>query len=178
MTAGLTIKDLQPDDVDDLATAFEDWPKPRSTFEKYAVQAEAGQRDVLVARLDAVLAGYVTVYWRPSYPSYAAAGIPEVRDFNVLAAFQRRGIGTALMDAAEERVARAGHPVVGIGVGLYGGDGYGYGSAQRMYVKRGYIPDGAGMIIDGVRAEPGNTFMLDDAPVLMFTKRLTPVRGA
>ena len=44
-----------------------------------------------------------------SYPSYAAAGIPEVRDFNVLAAFQRRGIGTALMDAAEERVA-AGRP--------------------------------------------------------------------
>ena len=30
MTEGLTIADLVRADVDDLATAFEDWPKPRS----------------------------------------------------------------------------------------------------------------------------------------------------
>ena len=173
----LTITDLVPGDIDDLATGFEDWPKRRSTFERYAEEAAAGKRDVLVGRLDGALAGYLTVYWQPSYPAYAAAGIPEIRDFNVLAEFQRCGVGTALMDAAEARVAEAGRRVVGIGVGLYGGDGYGYGSAQRMYVKRGYVPDGAGLVIDGVRAEPGNTFMLDDAPVLMFTKRLTPVSG-
>jgi GNAT superfamily N-acetyltransferase len=168
VTDGLTIADLTASDVDDLAAAFEDWPKQRSTFEKYADEAAAGRRDVLVARLHGELAGYVTVYWQPSYPAYAAAGIPEVRDFNVLHAFQRRGVGTALMDAAEARVAKA----VGIGVGLYGGDGYGYGSAQRMYVKRGYVPDGAGIVIDGVRVEPGTNVYLDDSPILMFTKSL------
>jgi GNAT superfamily N-acetyltransferase len=166
------ITDLVRDDVDDLAAGFEDWPKPRATFEKYADQAETGQRDVLVARVDGELAGYVTVWWSPKYPLFAAREVPEVRDFNVLQAFQRRGVGTALMDAAEARVAEAGHRAVGIGVGLYGGDGYGYGSAQRMYVKRGYIPDGAGMVIDGVRVEPGTNVYLDDAPILMFTKDL------
>jgi GNAT superfamily N-acetyltransferase len=169
----LRITDLVREDIDDLATGFADWPKERSTFEKYADEADAGRRDVLVARVDGELAGYVTVYWRPSYPAYAAAGIPEVRDFNVLPAFQRRGVGTALMDAAETRVAEAGHRAVGIGVGLYGGDGYGYGSAQRMYVKRGYVPDGAGVVIDGVRVEPGTNVYLDDSPILMFTKDLS-----
>ena len=90
----------------------------------------------------------------------------------MLHAFQRRGVGTALMDAAEARVAQRGRRVVGIGVGLYGGDGYGYGSAQRMYAKRGYVPDGAGMVIDGVRVEPGTNVYLDDSPLLMFTKHL------
>ena len=172
MTEGLTVADLVPADVEDLATAFEDWPKQRSTFEKYADEAEAGLRDVLVARLDGELAGYVTVWWSPKYPLFAAHGTPEIRDFNVLHAFQRRGVGTSLMDAAEERVAQRGGRVVGIGVGLYGGDGYGYGSAQRMYAKRGYVPDGAGMVIDGVRVEPGTSVYLDDTPLLMFTKDL------
>ena len=45
MTEGLTVADLVRADVEDLATAFEDWPKQRSTFEKYADEAEAGRRD-------------------------------------------------------------------------------------------------------------------------------------
>lgn len=172
MTDGLTISDLVPADVDDLATAFEDWPKKRSTFERYADESASGERDVLVARLDGELMGYVCVLWRSPYPPFAVVGIPEVQDFNVLRAFQRRGVGSALMDAAEERIARAGHAVVGIGVGLYGPRDLGYGNAQRMYVKRGYVPDGAGMVIDGVRVEPGTNVYLDDSPVLMFTKVL------
>lgn len=171
MTLALTIADLEPSDVDDLASGFEDWPKERSTFERYADQAAAGDRDVIVARVDGELAGYVTVYWTPSYPLFAKLGIPEIRDFNVLRRFQRRGVGTALMDVAERRVAEAGCAAVGIGVGLYGGDG-GYGSAQRMYVKRGYVPDGEGLVIDGLRIEPGTNVYLDDSPVLMFTKEL------
>ena len=42
MTEGLTVADLMGADVEDLAMAFEDWPKPRSTFERYADEAEAG----------------------------------------------------------------------------------------------------------------------------------------
>jgi hypothetical protein len=41
-----------------------------------------------------------------------------------------------------------------------------------MYAKRGYVPDGAGMVIDGVRVEPGTNVYLDDSPLLMFTKDL------
>lgn len=172
MTEGLAIADLAPDDVHGLAAAFADWPKPRSTFETYAAEAAAGDRAVLVARLDGAVAGFLTISWKSPYPPFAAAGIPEVQDFNVLDDLQRRGIGTALMDAAEGRIAEAGGRVVGIGVGLYAGDGYGYGPAQRMYVNRGYVPDGAGVMVEGVAPRPGSTIVLDDSPVLMFTKRL------
>ncbi|MGI4775446.1 MAG: hypothetical protein ACRYE9_00700 [Janthinobacterium lividum] len=34
---------------------------------------------------------------------------------------------------------------VGLGVGLYVGMDGGYGSAQRLYIRRGYIPDGKGI---------------------------------
>lgn len=44
------------------------------------------------------------------------------------------------MDIAE-KIAFERSDEVCIGVGLHGG----YGSAQRMYVKRGYIPDGSGV---------------------------------
>ena len=75
-----------PADVDDLATAFEDWPKQRSTFEKYADEAEAGLRDVLVARLDGELRRVRDrLVAARSTRSFAADGIPEIRDFNVLA---------------------------------------------------------------------------------------------
>jgi len=34
------------------------------------------------------------------------------------------------------------------------------------------VPDGAGIVIDEVRVEPGTNVYLDDSPVLMFTKYL------
>ena len=44
-----------------------------------------------------------------------------------------------LLEIAEKEVATKGD-IVGIGVGLYED----YGPAQRLYIKRGYIPDGKG----------------------------------
>ena len=53
---------------------------------------------------------------------------------------QRKGIGNRLMDIAE-RIAKQYADTVCLGVGLCDA----YGSAQRMYVKRGFIPDGRGV---------------------------------
>jgi GNAT superfamily N-acetyltransferase len=162
---------MQESDVDELAEAFESWPKPRTTFERYWTEAGSGERDVLVAMLDDQVSGYVTIRWRSPYPVFVAAGIPEIQDFNVLADFRRQGIGTALMNSAEQAIVAAGHDRSGIGVGLYAD----YGPAQRMYVKRGYVPDGAGVMV-GSRAprppRPGTTVRVDDELVLMFTKAL------
>ena len=58
--------------------------------------------------------------------------------------------------------------VVGLGVGLHAG----YGSAQRLYVRRGYVPDGAGVVIDGRSVPEGSEIKLDDSPVLRMTKEL------
>jgi GNAT superfamily N-acetyltransferase len=161
----LAIRPLNGGDPVVMAAAFAaiGWDKPESQYQRYLAEQEAGTRDVLVATVDDVFAGYVTVLWESSY----FEGIPEICDFNVLPTYRRRGIGTALMDAVEAMVAER-FPVVGIGVGLYPD----YGQAQRMYVRRGYLPDGRGLIYDGRQVPPMETIRNDDDATLMFTKQL------
>jgi GNAT superfamily N-acetyltransferase len=163
----ITVRSIVEADVDALAAAFADWPKERDLFVRYAALAAAGAKDVVVALEGESIVGYLTIDWTSHYPAFAAAGIPEVVDFNVVARARRRGVGARLMDEAERRIAERG-PIAGIGVGLYAD----YGSAQRMYVKRGYVPDGAGLVVDGVAPEPGSTIVLDDSPALMLIKPL------
>ncbi len=164
---GYEIRALRDDDPEVISAAFSaiGWDKPVSQYEKYLAEQRAGTRDVLVATVDDEYAGYVTVRWKSSYEPFN--GIPEIQDFNVLPKYRRRGIGTALMDAAETLVAERSD-VVAIGVGLYAD----YGTAQRMYVRRGYIPDGRGLIYDGKQVPPGEMIRNDDSATLMFTKSL------
>lgn len=71
------------------------------------------------------------------------------------------------MDTAEQ-IAEEYSDIVYLGVGMHSG----YGSAQRMYVKRGYIPDGSGVWygdkVCGHYADCRN----DDDLVLYMSKKL------
>lgn len=158
---------LSPEDIDPLATAFASWPKTRDLFDTYAQRVSQGTLDMVVAASDGQLLGYLLIEPNSPYPPFAAAGIPEIADFNVLRSQQHSGVGTALMDEAERRIAQFSD-TVGLGVGLYSG----YGTAQRMYVRRGYLPDGAGVVLNCQPVPPGTTITLNDDPMLMFTKRL------
>ena len=112
------------------------WDKPAAQFELYLDEQEEGRRWVCVAEWGQVVAGYITVLWESDDPRFRGSGIPEVVDLNVLPEYRRRGIGLALLSQAEAEVsARA--DVIGIRVGLHSG----YGSAQRLYVSNGYVPD-------------------------------------
>ncbi len=163
----MAIRTLQSEDVDALAEAFQSWPKPRQLFVDYAKRVDAGSLDLVIAELAGRVAGFLIVVWESTYPPFEAAGIPEIADFNVLPSARRQGVGNALMDEAEHRVSQRSSRV-GLGVGLY----VDYGSAQRMYVRRGYLPDGAGVVLDGVSVAPGSMIRLDDDPELKFTRGL------
>jgi len=158
---------LAAGDIAEIADAFAalGWNKPAAQYQRYLAEQAAGTRDVLVARGDGKFCGYVTVNWRPDYPPFRDAGIPEVQDFNVLPVYRRRGIGTRLMDEAE-RTAYARAAVVGIGVGLH----HDYGAAQRLYVLRGYVPDARGITAHGRRVNWGDDVKVDDDLVLFLTK--------
>ncbi len=167
MDTGYAIRALRDGDPEVISAAFTaiGWSKPVSQYDAYLAEQRAGVRDVLVATVDDTFVGYVTVRWESAY----FGAIPEIQDFNVLPLYRRRGIGSGLMDAAESRVAERS-AVVGIGVGLYAD----YGTAQRIYVRRGYIPDGRGLMYDNHPVPPGETVRNDDAANLMFTKSLHP----
>jgi len=160
---------LTASDIGEIAAAFAalGWNKPASQYETYLREQTDGARHVIVAREAGRFAGYVTVLWRSVYEPFAEAGIPEVNDFNVLPDLRRRGIGGALMDEAERLIATCA-PIVGIGVGL----DTGYGAAQRLYIRRGYVPDGRGITTHGRRAEYGDSVKIDDDLVLWLTKAL------
>jgi GNAT superfamily N-acetyltransferase len=165
----LEIGPLGKDDAPVIAAAFEalGWDKPVEQYRRYLQEQAAGERAVLVAQLDGGFAGYVTIVWSPTYAALREAGVPEISDFNVLPHVRRRGIGTALMDAAEALVGERSD-TVGIGLGLYPD----YGPAQRLYVLRGYVPDGRGVVWRGRTAAPGESVEVDDDLALYFTRKL------
>jgi GNAT superfamily N-acetyltransferase len=166
---GLTIQPLEAADVQPIAAAFAaiGWDKPASQYERYLAEQQRGARLVLVASVDGRFAGYLTIVWQSGYPPFRAATIPEVVDFNVLPGYRRRGIGGRLMDAAERLIAERSSEA-GIGVGM----GPDYGAAQRLYVKRGYVPDGRGLSWNHRAVSWGETVTVDDGLALFFTKQL------
>jgi hypothetical protein len=85
----------------------------------------------------------------------------------VLPRFRRRRIATLLVDEAEALIGTRSDSV-GIGVGMYPD----YGPAQRMYVLRGYVPDGRGLTYRDRPVAPMERVIVDDDLVLFFHKRL------
>jgi GNAT superfamily N-acetyltransferase len=169
MSAHLQIRLLTDDDPPIIAQACErvGWVKPEARYRRYLQEQAAGLRTCLVASVDGQFAGYLTINWRPIYPGSVELQIPEIQDLNVLPEFRRRGIATQLLDRAEAEVARK-YSAVAIGVGLHPG----YNNAQRLYVKRGYIPDGKGITYNDRYVPEGEQVVVDDNLVLHFTKQL------
>ena len=161
---------LQDRDVESVASAFRQIgsnTKPASLYQCYLSEQKKGQRTVLVAFAGNLFAGYLTIRWRSDYPPFQQQKIPEIKDFNVLPGFRRRGIGTMLMDEAEERIGERS-PVAGIGVGMSSD----YGAAHRLYVVRGYLPDGQGLFQKNRHVRYGDEVTVDDDLVIYFTKKL------
>ncbi|OAM00701.1 GNAT family N-acetyltransferase [Wolbachia endosymbiont of Dactylopius coccus] len=86
---------------------------------------------------------------------------------NVLPLMRNRGIGSTLLETAEKEAAGKSD-IVGLGVGLYAD----YGAAQKLYIKRGYIPDSLGVTYKYEHVKPGARVDLDDDLVLWFMKNL------
>lgn len=165
----LRVRELGADDPPLLAAAFAamGWHKPETQFRRYLDEHARGVRGALVAERNDELAGYVTVRWTSAYEPFRAADIPEIEDLNVLAHARRRGVASALLDEAEARIAARSRQA-GIGVGLHPG----YNAAQRLYVLRGYVPDGRGVTQRGAAIDEGATARFDDDLLLHLVKAL------
>ena len=165
----LVISPIQPEDCRAFADGFaaQGWHKPQSQYEGYLKEQRAGVRKVLVARWQGEAAGYVTLRPEAKAGPFAGKGWPEIVDFNVLEKFQRKGIGSRLMDCAEAEAAKTSR-IVCLGVGLHSG----YGPAQRMYIKRGYLFDGTGVWYQDKHLEEGAPCANDDELVLYLSKYL------
>lgn len=171
MTDSFRVRSLTDADPQTAAEAFSQigWAKPAALFERYLVEQGTGTRSCWVAHSGAVFAGYVTINWKPTYPFFAEKKIPEIQDLNVLPRFRRKGLGTTLLDQAEAEIATRSQ-IAGLGVGLHPG----YNHAQRLYVKRGYIPDGQGVTYKDRYVREGEQVLLDDDFLLHMLRRICP----
>ncbi|MCB9989468.1 MAG: GNAT family N-acetyltransferase [Rhodospirillales bacterium] len=145
--------------------------KPRNEtgyFERCLREQEEGKRETFIAALDGRTVGYGFLNWRPHYALYKKLHIPEIQDLNVLPDFRRCGVASAIIDVCEALATEKGCEVIGISVGLYKD----YGPAQRLYVKRGYIPDGYGVTYDRETVMPGEVRPVDGDLCLMMVKSL------
>ena len=89
------------------------------------------------------------------------------KDLCVFFHIHHRGIGSKLLDIAEQEAARfADHVFLAVGVHS------GYGRAQRIYVSRGYNFDGSGVWYKGKQLEQYAECCNDDDLLLFMSKPL------
>ncbi len=171
--ADIAIESMSSDHIDVLVKSFSKigWDKPESLFESYLQQQSNKTLYIWVARYKGNMAGYVILNLQSKYIHFKNYDIPEIMDLNVLPSFRNRAIASELLKIAETEAGKKSD-IVGIGVGLYGGIDGGYGYAQRLYVKRGYIPDGRGITYNYQSVQVGDNVKLDDDLVLWFTKKI------
>ncbi|CAG7650104.1 hypothetical protein PAESOLCIP111_06003 [Paenibacillus solanacearum] len=149
--------------------AFEANNKKRSddSYVKCLHENKQGIRVTLLAIADKKVAGICHLKYKSGYPYFNNLDIPEINALDVFPEYRRHGIATKLIEALEE-IAKKKYKRIGIGVGLFKD----YGIAQRMYYKRGYMPDGNGVVYHGKEVAAGEMVRVDDDLNLFFIKEL------
>ena len=168
-TNGIVIRDMQLSDAQMITDGeiAQGWNVNVEKYEMRLKHQAEGKSISLVAEYEGNIAGYINIYPDSEWGAFANQGYPEIVDFGVLMKYRNNGIGSKLMDIAEQ-IAAQYSDVVYLGVGLHNG----YGSAQRMYVKRGYIPDGTGVWYCDKVCEQYANCCNDDDLVLYLSKKL------
>ena len=170
MMDSIEINALLPGDCEEIAASFErlGWNKPKSQCEAYYAEQTAGVRSVLIARLKGGFAGYVTIKWIADYTPFVTNHLPEIQDLNVLPQFRKNGLGERLMRECEAAAKQRGMAEIGLGVGLLAD----YGSAQRLYFKLGYVPDGRGLHHNRQIVAYNQSVAADNDLVLYLSKKI------
>lgn len=163
-----TVRNLEEKDIGEIVRGEieQGWNASDEKYRMRLKHQQEGKCIPLVAEYYNSVVGYVNVYFHASAGPFTDKGYPEIVDFGVLEKYRNHGIGSRLMDVAE-KIGFELSDIICIGVGLHSG----YGSAQRMYVKRGYVPDGSGVWYQDSVCEPYSNCCNDDDLVLHFSKR-------
>jgi len=112
--------------------------------------------------------GYGQLIWSPIYAPFKKQEIPEIQDLNVIADARGKGIGSAMMEFLEAEAKKAGYSEIGIGVGVIAR----FGAAQRLYINKGYIPNGLGACYDDEMIEEAAIKPIDELLSIKLTKKI------
>jgi GNAT superfamily N-acetyltransferase len=166
----IEIRELQSEDVPHiLATqGGAAWNGGARKWQKRLAEHSNHERVVLLAVGASGIVGYGSLLWTATYSPFRDTAIPEIQDLVVAEGQRRKGVGTRLIRALEQRARSHRCSHVGLAVGLHSD----YGPAQRLYVRLGYTPDGCGMTWRKARVSGGSQVTVDDDLVLWLVKSL------
>jgi GNAT superfamily N-acetyltransferase len=117
---------------------------PDDFFTDHLARQQDGRGVLLVAWLDGRPVGDVYLAWEPADVPQVRRhlpGVPQLIHLEVLGPLQRRGIGTALLRAAEDTARQLGHEQLTLAVGVDNPD------ARRLYQRLGYVDWRHGTIV-------------------------------
>ncbi|MGN0507509.1 MAG: GNAT family N-acetyltransferase [Lachnospiraceae bacterium] len=165
----LTIRNMKAEDAKVIYDTYLSygWHPTMETYENYVREQEENERLVFIAEYEGNVAGLCTLVLHPTEGPWAGKGYPEIVDLTVFFHLHNKGIGSKLLDVAESEAFKISD-VVYLAVGVHSG----YGAAQRIYVKRGYIPDGNGAWYQGKILEQYAPCCNDDDLLLFMSKKL------
>lgn len=135
-TQDIVIRPLRWEELDAVQRSL---PRPRSVHAERWEAQERGEVDYLVAWRGNVPVGHLLLVWggHASEPAeILLQSCPSLSDIAVAPDFQSRGIGSRLMEVAEDLARGRGFPRVGLGVALDNR------CARRLYERRGYVDRG------------------------------------
>ena len=139
------------------------WPEARANLGPFD---EAHTSFVLAYEGEEPIAT-VTIRWDPNYPPFREAAIPFIQNIEIRDDLRGRGYGSRVLEAVENMVSGRSRKV-GICVALFDA----YGPAQRLYARRGYVPDGRGACHRFTPLRRGQPITLDDDHLLWLVKDL------
>jgi GNAT superfamily N-acetyltransferase len=140
VTANLEIRPASDDDLAILVAALGE----RHWFTDRLARQERGGGVLLVAWLAGRPVGEVFLECEPATEPEVRRhlpGVPRLDHLEVLGPFWGRGIGTALIGAAEDTARQLGHERIALGVGLDNP------RARRLYARLGYADWGQGTVV-------------------------------
>ena len=171
----IRIRSMITEDIDGIINGFKEqdptMEKPREVLELYIDEQNKGEVYIFIGEYNGSVAGFTALYPKTTEGPLAGKDIPEMSDFNVFIKYRRKGIGNKILDAAEKVAFDISETkTISLGVGLHSG----YGAAQRIYFKRGYLPDGSGLWYKGKPLEQYADCCNDDNLNLYLSKSLCP----
>jgi GNAT superfamily N-acetyltransferase len=138
-----------------------------TTINAHFEDHENGESTTILGYESERLVGIVTIRWHCRYPAFRDRQIPLIQNIEIRYEDRGRGLGNQMLERAEQEIARRS-PLAGLVVGI----SEEYGPAQRLYARRGYIPDGRGVCRQFTPLKIGDAVTVDHDLLLWLVKEV------
>jgi GNAT superfamily N-acetyltransferase len=163
----LTFRVVQPHEIGQVEQEVQEafFSGDEATIHAHFADHENGASTTILGYEAGRLVGIVTIRWQCRYPLFRERQIPLIQNIEVRYEDRGRGLGGRMLARAEQEIARRS-PLAGLVVGI----SEDYGPAQRLYARRGFLPDGRGLCRQYTPLKVGDVVTVDHDLLLWLVK--------